>query len=52
MLPQYGVEALDAAGRAAWERLGFVVHPIDASRLYRNGGAVRCLVAVLDRSTP
>jgi hypothetical protein len=47
--PQYDVPSLDRAGRTAWEDLGFVVHPIDVSRLYRHGGAVRCLAAVLSR---
>jgi hypothetical protein len=49
MVPQYGVPELDAAGRAVWEGLGFVVHPIDVSRLYVHGGALRCVAAVVRR---
>jgi hypothetical protein len=48
-LPQFGLPALDAAGRAAWTALGAVVHPIDVSRIYPHHGAVRCLVNVLSR---
>ncbi|MBN1770121.1 MAG: agmatine deiminase family protein [Deltaproteobacteria bacterium] len=50
LLPQYGFPEADAAGRAAWESLGFIVHPIDAAGLYANGGALRCVAAVLRRS--
>ena len=50
LVPQYGFPELDAAGRTAWESLGLVVHPIDASGLYANGGALRCVAAVLRRS--
>lgn len=49
LVPRYGVEPLDEAGATVWRDLGFVVHPVDVSRVYRSGGAVRCLVAVLDR---
>jgi hypothetical protein len=48
-LPQYGLAALDAAGRSAYERAGVVVHPIDVSSVYGHTGAVRCLVNVLAR---
>ncbi|MCC0042715.1 MAG: hypothetical protein H6880_11120 [Rhodobiaceae bacterium] len=49
-LPQYGLEALDAAGREAWEALGYRVHAVGgyaASALY--GGALRCTAKVLAR---
>jgi len=50
LLPRYGVAALDEAAAAAWRGLGFEVHPIDASRVFRHGGAVRCLVAAVERT--
>jgi len=50
ILPRYGEARLDAAGRAAWRELGFVVHSVDVSRLYRSGGTVRCLAAVIERA--
>jgi hypothetical protein len=50
LVPQYGFPELDAAGRAVWESLGFVVHPIDAAGLYGHGGALRCVAAVLERA--
>ncbi len=48
-VPQFGLSALDAAGRRAFTDQGVVVHPIDVSRIYRHNGTVRCLVNVLDR---
>jgi hypothetical protein len=48
-VPQFGLEALDAAGRAAYEGQGVVVHGIDVRRIYRHNGTVRCLVNVLRR---
>jgi hypothetical protein len=48
-VPQFGLSALDAAGRAAFETQGVVVHPIDVRRIYRHNGTVRCLVNVLLR---
>jgi hypothetical protein len=48
-VPQFGLAALDAAGRAAYARQGVVVHPIDVRRIYRHNGTVRCLVNVLAR---
>lgn len=48
-LPQFGVPSLDAAGRAAYEAQGVVVHPIDVSEIYPFSGTVRCLVNVLRR---
>jgi hypothetical protein len=50
-VPQFGPEALEAAGRAAYEQQAGGVHPIDVSRIYRHNGAVRCLVNVLSRAS-
>jgi len=49
-VPQFGLAGLDRAGRAAFERQGVVVHPIDVSRIYTHNGTVRCLVNVLRRA--
>ncbi len=49
-MPVYQVPALDAAARAAWERLGCEVRPIDVSSMCHLLGAVRCLANVVDRS--
>ncbi|MBI5490485.1 MAG: hypothetical protein HY905_24330 [Deltaproteobacteria bacterium] len=51
LVPTYGLETLDAAGRAVWENLGFTVHPIDVSRLFVHGGALRCVAAVVRRGS-
>lgn len=48
-LPQAGIAPLDAAGRAVWEEVGAVVHPIDTRSVYPWNGTVRCLVNVLSR---
>lgn len=48
-VPQFGLEALDAAGRAAFEAQGVIVHRIDVRRIYRHNGTVRCLVNILSR---
>ncbi len=48
-VPQFGLKALDAAGRAAYQDQGVIVHPIDVRRIYRHNGTVRCLVNVLRR---
>ena len=48
-VPQFGLAALDAAGRAAFTSQGVVVYPIDVRRIYRHNGTVRCLVNVLAR---
>lgn len=48
-LPQYGVDVLDAYAVSAYEKLGFVVRPIDVSEVYQAGGAVRCVANVLKR---
>jgi hypothetical protein len=50
-LPYYrGAEALNAAGRAVWEGLGFEVRPVDCTATYRHFGCLHCLVNVLKRS--
>ncbi len=51
-VPQFGLEALDAAGRAAYEAQGVIVHGIDVRRIYPHNGTVRCLVNVLQRLLP
>jgi len=49
LVPQYGVDVLDEAAVTAWRRLGAEVHPVDVSRVFRHGGAIRCLAAVVER---
>ncbi len=50
-LPAYrGVERLNAAARAVWERLGYEVRPVDCTSAYRHFGCLHCLVNVLERS--
>ncbi len=50
-LPSYrGVEPLNAAGRAVWERLGYEVRTVDCTTAYRHFGCLHCLVNVLTRS--
>ena len=49
-LPQYGWEAMDGAGRAAWTRIGFRVVQIPGyAGSARLGGALRCTLKVLER---
>ena len=49
-LPVYrGAEALNAAAQAVWERLGYEVHPVDCTRVFRHFGCLHCLVNVLSR---
>jgi hypothetical protein len=48
-LPQFGFPELDARGRAVYEELGAVVHPIDVTGIWPYNGTVRCLVNVLRR---
>ena len=48
-MPVYGISALDARARETYERLGFEVCPVDVSQVFRNGGAVRCIVNVTRR---
>jgi hypothetical protein len=49
-VPQFGLRVLDAAGRAAYERAGIIVHGVDVRRVYPHGGTLHCLVNVLDRA--
>jgi hypothetical protein len=50
-LPYYqGAEALNAAARAVWEKLGFEVRRVDCTATYRHFGCLHCLVNVLRRS--
>jgi len=49
-VPQFGIPALDAAGRQAYAAEGVVVHPIRVARIYRYNGTVRCLVNVVSRA--
>ena len=50
-MPVYrGVEALNAAGAAAWRGLGYEVRPVDCTDTFRHFGSLRCLVNVLRRS--
>lgn len=48
-MPIYHLPALDAKAASVWRGLGFEVRPIDVSRIYDLGGAVRCLANVLSR---
>lgn len=49
-LPFYrGVERLNAAARAVWERLGYEVRPVDCTTTFRHFGCLHCLVNVLRR---
>ena len=48
-VPQFGLPALDRAGRAAYAASGVVVHPVDVRSVYRHGGTVRCLLNVVRR---
>ncbi|HEY8668695.1 MAG TPA: agmatine deiminase family protein, partial [Tepidisphaeraceae bacterium] len=50
-LPVYrGADAVNAAAADVWRAMGFDVHPIDCTDVYRNFGTLHCLVNVLDRS--
>lgn len=48
-VPQFGIAALDRAGRRAYEAAGVVVHPIRVARIYQYNGTVRCLVNIVRR---
>ncbi|MFQ5504723.1 MAG: agmatine deiminase family protein [Planctomycetota bacterium] len=49
-LPVYGFADLDRVAARVYRDLGFEVRPVDVSRTYPHGGALRCLVHVLARS--
>ncbi len=49
-LPQFGIEALDKAGRDAYEEAGLVVHKIRVKNVYQYNGTVRCLINIVRRS--
>jgi hypothetical protein len=48
-LPTYSLPALDQAAQRFYEQLGFEVHPIDVTPIYRLNGSLGCLVNVLAR---
>jgi hypothetical protein len=48
-LPQFGIEALDKAGRDAYLEAGAVVHKIRVKNVYQYNGTVRCLVNIVRR---
>jgi hypothetical protein len=48
-LPAYGIPRLDRAAEAMYRALGWEVRPIDVSRIYRLGGALRCVANVTER---
>jgi hypothetical protein len=48
-MPVYDIPELDQAAELVYRSLGFRVHPIDVSRIFQYGGAVRCLVNVTAR---
>ncbi|MCP5119168.1 MAG: hypothetical protein GY953_50855, partial [bacterium] len=50
-VPVYdGVGALNLAGRAVWEELGYEVRTVDCTASYRHFGCLHCLVNVVKRS--
>lgn len=49
LMPIYNVPAMDQAAAQAYEKLGFEVKTIDVSGVFEYGGAVRCIVNVVDR---
>jgi hypothetical protein len=48
-LPTYALPTLDLAAQEFYEGLGFEVHPIDVSPIYKLNGSLGCLVNVLAR---
>ena len=49
-MPVYaGQERMNAAATAVWAGLGFEVRPIDCTSVWQRGGALHCLVNVLER---
>ncbi|MCB9851564.1 MAG: agmatine deiminase family protein [Phycisphaerales bacterium] len=49
LMPIYNVPDMDQAAAQAYAKLGFEVKTIDVSGVYEYGGAVRCIVNVVDR---
>lgn len=49
LMPIYNVPEMDQAAAEAYGKLGFEVHTIDVSGVFEYGGAVRCIVNVVDR---
>lgn len=50
-VPQFGLPAMDRAGRDAFAAAGVVVHPIRVANIYRYNGTVRCLVNIVRRAS-
>jgi uncharacterized protein YebE (UPF0316 family) len=48
-MPVYQIRRLDQAAEAVYRSLGFEVRRIDVSGIYQWGGALRCMVNVLER---
>jgi hypothetical protein len=48
-MPVYRYHRIDRAAAKVYESLGFEVRPVDASGIYRGGGALRCVVNVTAR---
>jgi len=48
-MPVYHIPQLDEAAEAVYASEGFDVFPIDVSKLYRHGGALRCIANVTRR---
>jgi len=48
-MPVYGIDALDAAAKQAYERLGWQVKPVRVRSVYPHHGTIGCLVNVLRR---
>lgn len=49
LMPIYNVPDMDQAAVEAYTKLGFEVKTIDVSGVYEYGGAVRCIVNVVER---
>jgi len=49
LMPVYGVPEMDHAAAEAYSKLGFEVKTIDVSGVFEFGGAVRCIVNVVER---
>jgi N-dimethylarginine dimethylaminohydrolase len=48
-MPVYHIPQLDVVAEAVYASEGFEVFPIDVSKLYRHGGALRCIANVTRR---